>query len=64
MKQLFAELTDVNGTKHVANLSELTDPPSTVATAERLLIAYSWIKVQDGHMLNMDHVLYYKIKEM
>lgn len=64
MKQLFAELTDINGTKHVANLSELVDPPSTVTTAERLLINYSWVKVQDGHMLNMDHVIIYKIKEL
>jgi hypothetical protein len=63
MKALYAELTDINGTKHVANLSEMPDPPSTIVTAERLLINLRWIKIQDDLIINMDHVITFKIKE-
>lgn len=64
MKKLFAELTDVDGEKHVADLTLLNDVPSTITQAERTLTALAWLKVQDGHVINMDQVKLFKIKEI
>lgn len=64
MKRLFAEITDVNGTKHVADLSHLSDAPTTIYAAEKAIALLKWIKVQDGHVLNLDHAVLFRVKEV
>lgn len=63
MKKLFAVLTDINGIEHVAELSQLPDAPSTAGQAEVLVTRLLWVKVQDGRMLNIDHVVTFKVSE-
>jgi len=63
-KKLYAEITTINGSKHATNLSELPDPPTSIATAEKLLINLRWIKIEDDQVLNMDHVLIFRVKEL
>lgn len=63
MKTLLAVIVDIKGTEHVAELSSLPDAPSTVNTAERMLANFKWLKVGDGKMLNMDHVVSFQVKE-
>lgn len=61
--KLFAALTDINGTEHVAELSTLPDAPASMHSAEVLIGQLIWVKVQDGRMLNMDHVVTFKVIE-
>lgn len=63
MKKLFVELTDVDGKRHVSDLSITNDPPETVYQAEQYVKSLDWIKVQNGENLNLDHVKSFTIKE-